>query len=32
MMRDELVTLFDVSELGKYMTEVEISRIPGKVA
>ncbi|PHX61488.1 MAG: fumarate reductase/succinate dehydrogenase flavoprotein subunit [Actinobacteria bacterium] len=31
-MRDELVTLFDVSELGKYMTEVEISRIPGKVA
>ncbi len=31
-MRDELVTLFDVSELRKYMTEAEIRRIPGEVA
>lgn len=31
-MRDELVTLFDVSELRKYMTEAEIHRIPKEVA
>lgn len=31
-MRDELVTLFDVSELRKYMTEAEIRRISGEVA
>lgn len=31
-MRDELITLFDVSELRKYMTEAEIHRIPKEVA
>ncbi|MDA3021150.1 MAG: fumarate reductase/succinate dehydrogenase flavoprotein subunit [Actinomycetota bacterium] len=31
-MGDELVSLFDVNELSKYMTEVEIRQIPGRVA
>ena len=31
-MSDELISLFQVSELSKYMTEVELSRVPEGVA